>query len=37
VVAVHLQNTLDELRVPSHLVNDVMTMAAGTRDDILNR
>ena len=37
VVAVHLQNTLEELGVPSVLVNQVMTTAAGTRDDILNR
>jgi hemoglobin len=37
VVAVHLQNTLDELGVPANLVNQVMALAAGTRDDILNR
>ncbi|MFP6728587.1 MAG: group 1 truncated hemoglobin [Alphaproteobacteria bacterium] len=37
VVAVHLQNTLDELGVPSDLVNQVMAPAAGTRDDVLNR
>ena len=37
VVAVHLQNSLDELGVPSDLVNEVMALTAGTRDDILNR
>ena len=37
VVAVHLQNTLEELGAPSDLVNEVMTLAASTRDDILNR
>lgn len=36
-VAVHLQNTLEELGVPAESVNEVMTIAAGTRDDILNR
>ena len=36
-VAVHLQNTLEELGVPSELVNQVMAIAAGTRDDVLNR
>lgn len=37
VVAVHLQNSLEELGVPAQLVNQVMAIAAGTRDDILNR
>lgn len=37
VVAVHLQNTLEELGVPAELVNKVMALAAGTRDDVLNR
>lgn len=37
VVAVHLQNTLDELGVPADPVNQVMALAAGTRDDVLNR
>ncbi len=36
-VAVHLQNTLEELGVPAKLVNQVMATAAGTRDDVLNR
>ncbi len=36
-VAVHLQNTLEELGVPAELVNQVMAAAAGTRDDVLNR
>ncbi len=36
-VAVHLQNTLEELAVPAELVNQVMAIAAGTRDDVLNR
>lgn len=37
VVAVHLQNTLEELGVSGDLVKEVMTIAAGTRDDVLNR
>lgn len=37
VVAVHLQNTLDELGVPADPDNQVMVLAAGTRDDVLNR
>lgn len=36
-VAVHLEATLEELGVPSDLVNEVMTVAAGTRDDVLDR
>ncbi|MEE8274233.1 MAG: group 1 truncated hemoglobin [Alphaproteobacteria bacterium] len=36
-VAQHLQATLEELGVPANLVNDVMTVAASTKDDILNR
>ena len=35
--AVHLQNTLEELGVPANLVNKVMALAAGTRDDVLNK
>ena len=37
VTAVHLQNTLEELGVPAKLVNKVMALAAGTRDDVLNK
>lgn len=37
VVAVYMQNTLDELGVPSDLINEVMALAARTCDDILNR
>ncbi len=36
-VTQHLQATLEELGVPANLVNDVMTVAASTKDDILNR
>lgn len=36
-VTLHLQATLEELGVPANLVNDVMTVAASTKDDILNR
>lgn len=36
-VAVHLEATLEELGVPSDLVNEVMTVAASTRDDVLDR
>ncbi len=36
-VTPHLQATLEELGVPANLVNDVMTVAASTKDDILNR
>ncbi len=37
VVAVHLQNALEELGVSGDLVKEVMTLAASTRDDVLNR
>jgi hemoglobin len=37
VVAVHLQNTLEELGVSGDLVKEVMMIVAGTRDDVLNR
>lgn len=36
-VAGHLQSTLEELSVPADLTNEVMTIAASTRDDVLNR
>ncbi len=36
-VAQHLQATLEELGVPANLVNEVMTVAASTKDDVLNR
>ncbi|NIA67252.1 group 1 truncated hemoglobin [Pelagibius litoralis] len=36
-VAGHLQETLDELGVPADLAAKVMAIAAGTRDDVLNR
>lgn len=36
-VAGHLQATLEALSVPADLVAEVMAIAAGTRDDVLNR
>jgi len=36
-VAGHLAATLDELNVPANLKDQVMTIAASTRDDVLNR
>ena len=36
-VAGHLLATLKELNVPQGLVDQVMTIAAGTRNDVLNR
>ncbi|PAJ73014.1 group 1 truncated hemoglobin [Pseudoalteromonas sp. NBT06-2] len=36
-VAGHLQATLDELDVPKALSEQVMAIAAGTMDDVLNR
>jgi len=36
-VAGHLQATLDELGVPSDIANEVMTIAASTRDAVLGR
>ncbi|NJN47368.1 MAG: group 1 truncated hemoglobin [Candidatus Competibacteraceae bacterium] len=36
-VAGHLQATLQELGVAAELVDTVMTIAASTRDDVLNR
>ncbi len=36
-VAGHLQATLEELGVAPNLVNEVMTVAASTKDDVLNR
>lgn len=36
-VAGHLQTTLEELSVPADLIGEVMTIAASTRDDVLNR
>ncbi len=35
-VAEHLQHTLVELRVPHHLVQEVMDIAGSTKADILN-
>ncbi len=36
-VAGHLQATLEELKVPADIIGEVMTIAGGTRDDVLNR
>jgi hemoglobin len=36
-VAGHLQATLEELNVPSNLVEAIMGVAASTIDDVLNR
>ncbi len=36
-VAENLQSTLEELKVPDNLINEVMTIAASTKDDVLNR
>ena len=36
-VAVHLESTLEEPGVPADLVHEVVTVAASTRDDVLNR
>ncbi len=36
-VAGHLQATLEELSVPADLVSEIITVAASTRDDVLNR
>jgi hemoglobin len=36
-VAGHLKATLEELGVADDLVAEVMTIAGGTRDDVLNR
>ncbi|MEY8205600.1 MAG: group 1 truncated hemoglobin [Bermanella sp.] len=36
-VAEHLQNTLVELSVPHNLIQEVMTIAGSTKDDVLNR
>lgn len=36
-VAVHLQETLEELGVGSDLVGEVMAIAGSTRNDVLNR
>lgn len=35
-VAEHLQATLSELDIPAELAGEVMTIAASTRDDVLN-
>lgn len=35
-VAGHLQATLEELNVPADLIQEVMTIAASTHDDVLN-
>ena len=36
-VAENLQATLEELNVPANLISEAMTIAASTRDDVLNR
>lgn len=36
-VAENLQKTLEELKVPKELIDQVMAIAASTRDDVLNR
>lgn len=36
-VAGHLQSTLEELNVPADLINEVISIAASTKDDVLNR
>ena len=36
-VADNLQSTLEELGVPSDLIGEVMTIAASTHDDVLNK
>ena len=36
-VAGHLQATLTELDVPGDLIEEVMTLAGGTRAEVLNR
>lgn len=36
-VARHLESTLKDLDVPQELVDEVMSIAASTRDDVLNR
>jgi hemoglobin len=35
-VAGHLQGTLQELKVPQKLIDEVMKVAASTHDDVLN-
>ena len=35
-VAGHLQSTLQELKVPQNLIDQVMAIAASTHDDVLN-
>ncbi len=35
-VATHLQSTLEELGVSNDLIEEVMAIAAGTHDDVLN-
>lgn len=36
-VAENLQKTLEDLKVPKELIDQVMAIAASTRDDVLNR
>lgn len=36
-VAENLQKTLEELNVPANLIGEVMTIAASTRNDVLNK
>jgi hemoglobin len=35
-IAGHLQSTLVELKVPEDIINDIMTVAASTHDDIVH-
>lgn len=37
VVAEHLQNTLVELKLDHKLVEEIMTLVASTKDDVLNK
>lgn len=34
-IAGHLQSTLEELKVPSDIIGEIMTIAASTHDDIV--
>lgn len=36
-IAGHLQSTLEELKIDKKLIGEVMTIAASTKDDVLNR
>lgn len=37
IIAVHLQKTLEELKVPKDLIGQVMTIVGSTKDAVLNR